>query len=992
VTSSYLSIHRRLNLAAIIALMFLCASSSLILAQQDSFEISIQTDLPRMRSFRAGLSMTWDDLTARLDATDLFGRVPNLAISTSAHLGDAVLGLSLIDLLSEPILGTDFSVRISGVQVSFDSSFGWSLQGLDPINHGLRIATGMDNPLQLVGSARMSDSLLSEASFRIEAQTKVVDFAYQTQWLPEDETRSSYTVDIPSIALGVTRTVYASKRGTWADHSWHPVLQSVPEGVLASIQPIVLPASALQPGHLAQLIPINCTACGVADSRADSNNTIGFGETMVGDVVNSGIILNCPRNVFCWLAEVSSSPHSPFSVITAPIGMTIPYGQERRLELGFAPTASGEFTDSITIRYCVAYWVEHEEDGPIAIDLDHVTGYYTSRCGFYTFPMEGTALAKPEARATYTPEKPICGKDVRFDGTTSYDPNPEGAIVSYHWEFGDGTTSAAAQPIHQFSRADTYQVSLTVTNNREMVSDPYQFQLDISPDLLETAATVGAAAAAGWATHALSMAAPVLAAAVPGAALAVSSIIGGMGLAQFPLDQLVLRFPESWDGQDVEGLITRNIPGASVIGFFSTLQAFLIQFPLSSESPEVAAMEMNAIRDILDRILPPGAQLGKNYIGQFEGSEQRFLTTQCDVDALDEDFRLAYEAVRAPEAWRRIMSSNIRLTPVRVSVIDSGIEASHSEFVIPLRGKSYIADENGDHPWYDDSSGHGTQVSGIIGAENGRGRMNGMLSGASGPYEMQVYRVIGDLFSVWDGLRIAVSRSEEELEAWTTAVATGTRRKCVVINISVGWDLEDFPDSERVLARNVFRDLFEAYPETLFVTSAGNGDQPNDMPNSIGKQMGPGSMLHAPGGLIADNNLTVAATDAAGAKLMEWSNYGASIDLAAPGEKIYTTDHDGGYIWRVEGTSYAAAMVSGAAAAIRSIDPALSPSEIKELLTSSPTRVRAPDGSLVPVLDFADAVSKAIQCREERNRRTLFWAAGAGLGALAVGLLVLRPF
>ena len=37
--------------------------------------------------------------------------------------------------------------------------------------------------------------------------------------------------------------------------------------------------------------------------------------------------------------------------------------------------------------------------------------------------------------------------------------------TSWQWSFGDGTTSTAASPTHAFSKAGTYNVSLTVTNS-----------------------------------------------------------------------------------------------------------------------------------------------------------------------------------------------------------------------------------------------------------------------------------------------------------------------------------------------------------------------------------------------------------------------------------------------------------------------------------------------------------------------------------------------
>ena len=53
---------------------------------------------------------------------------------------------------------------------------------------------------------------------------------------------------------------------------------------------------------------------------------------------------------------------------------------------------------------------------------------------------------------------------ISFSGASSSDP--DGTIASYAWTFGDGTTSAAATVSKTYSAAGTYNVTLTVTDNR----------------------------------------------------------------------------------------------------------------------------------------------------------------------------------------------------------------------------------------------------------------------------------------------------------------------------------------------------------------------------------------------------------------------------------------------------------------------------------------------------------------------------------------------
>jgi len=55
------------------------------------------------------------------------------------------------------------------------------------------------------------------------------------------------------------------------------------------------------------------------------------------------------------------------------------------------------------------------------------------------------------------------GKAVQFDATMSYDP--DGNIVGYHWDFGDGFTSVDPKPRHAYAKEGNYTVLLTVTDN-----------------------------------------------------------------------------------------------------------------------------------------------------------------------------------------------------------------------------------------------------------------------------------------------------------------------------------------------------------------------------------------------------------------------------------------------------------------------------------------------------------------------------------------------
>jgi PKD repeat protein len=68
----------------------------------------------------------------------------------------------------------------------------------------------------------------------------------------------------------------------------------------------------------------------------------------------------------------------------------------------------------------------------------------------------------PNAVASATPASGAAPLNVTFSSAGSTDP--EGASLSYNWDFGDGTTSSAANPSHNYSAAGNYLVQLSVSD------------------------------------------------------------------------------------------------------------------------------------------------------------------------------------------------------------------------------------------------------------------------------------------------------------------------------------------------------------------------------------------------------------------------------------------------------------------------------------------------------------------------------------------------
>lgn len=75
-------------------------------------------------------------------------------------------------------------------------------------------------------------------------------------------------------------------------------------------------------------------------------------------------------------------------------------------------------------------------------------------------PPNGT----PVPRFIASPTGPRAGDPVFFDASTSTDS--DGQIVDYSWNFGDGSTGGGVLTEHDYELAGTYNVTLTVTDDR----------------------------------------------------------------------------------------------------------------------------------------------------------------------------------------------------------------------------------------------------------------------------------------------------------------------------------------------------------------------------------------------------------------------------------------------------------------------------------------------------------------------------------------------
>jgi PKD repeat protein len=79
------------------------------------------------------------------------------------------------------------------------------------------------------------------------------------------------------------------------------------------------------------------------------------------------------------------------------------------------------------------------------------------------YEVKPQANEPPVADFSFSPQRGIAPLRVNFDASPSYDP--DGNIVAYEWNYGDGKTATGETVAHTFKRG-IYSVTLTVTDNR----------------------------------------------------------------------------------------------------------------------------------------------------------------------------------------------------------------------------------------------------------------------------------------------------------------------------------------------------------------------------------------------------------------------------------------------------------------------------------------------------------------------------------------------
>jgi serine protease len=247
----------------------------------------------------------------------------------------------------------------------------------------------------------------------------------------------------------------------------------------------------------------------------------------------------------------------------------------------------------------------------------------------------------------------------------------------------------------------------------------------------------------------------------------------------------------------------------------------------------------------------------------------------------DDEWHL--DTLNVAEAWTYADGAG-----VTVAVIDSGVDADHPDLVGQVLPGLDLVDDKGDGDT--DLVGHGTTVSAIIAGRNDDG--DGVV-GIAPRSKILPVRVLDEDNRYNDALIVA--------QGVRWAVDKGAR----VINLSLGGN-----GSSAALAAALD---YAFAKDVVVVACTGN--------SSASSSSGVWYPAREPG-VIA-----VAGVERDGTSLWSGSITGKETVLAAPATQLVGANADGEY-WKVQGTSFAAPMVSATAALIRSRWPEMPAGEV----------------------------------------------------------------
>lgn len=276
--------------------------------------------------------------------------------------------------------------------------------------------------------------------------------------------------------------------------------------------------------------------------------------------------------------------------------------------------------------------------------------------------------------------------------------------------------------------------------------------------------------------------------------------------------------------------------------------------------------------------------------------------------------------ISAKTAWGATTGSST----VTIALIDTGVDYNHPDlaaniwknsgeylngadddgngYIDDIRGWNFVSKNN--DPM--DDNGHGTHCAGTLAAIGNNG-----IGTAGVGWNLKIMP-----------LKFLDSKGNGYTSDAISAILYATQKGIPIISCSFSG-----PGESQAL-----KEVIDS-SSALFICAAGNSGASSDISPQY------------PAAYPSSQIISVAASTSSDT-LASFSNYGtSSVDLAAPGETIYSTTRAGGYSY-LSGTSMAVPYVTGTAALLKTLNPSLTTAQIKSRILGSVDIIPALSGKV----------------------------------------------
>lgn len=372
----------------------------------------------------------------------------------------------------------------------------------------------------------------------------------------------------------------------------------------------------------------------------------------------------------------------------------------------------------------------------------------------------------------------------------------------------------------------------------------------------------------------------------------------------------------------------------------------------------------------------------KGYAAEMTPEDAQEISEDSRVLFVEPDGPMSISAQTNPTGIRRIFAtSNPNLdidatddlrVDVDVAIIDTGVDFDHPDLNVVHRANCTVTGICSSNAG-DDDNGHGSHVGGIVGALDNNIGVVGVAPGAR-LWSVKVLAASGDGIASWviAGIDYVTARASQ-IEVANVSIGGGNNSAvCTAVNNSINAGI-------------------------VYAVSAGNESQnaANSSPANCAGVLTTSAIADFDGspGALAPNQCSDEDDT-----LSWFSNWGSTVEIAAPGSCIYSTYANGGY-GTVSGTSQASPHVAGAAAVLASVNNPQNASDvaaIRSTITGAGNfnwTDTSGDGIKEPLLDvsnsgtFAPVMAPGSQPNNQPPTATIF---NPGNGSTVSGIVTIQ--